>query len=292
MASNTAAPARHAETAIFTLRPGGKRPVRHEARCGPGGPASQDSAGWRGLLDPHQDAVGRALARRSPRRGRSPPRPAARTTGGAAPAPPTGAPLTSQVSGGTPPAAFRASVPARPSARREAEIDARAVEREGDLQRRRARVAAMVFGTSLRTWRSGGGRVAVVGDERVRRPSAPARARRRGGRRRRTGSAPRRAAADEARHGGAVRPPDPDADRDAPVEADRPGVAVAVGGAGLEGDAAGRARCRAAARRAGCRRRTRRRPARRCGARAARRALAVEPARRGRGTSPPRAKPA
>ncbi len=37
--------------------------------------------------------------------------------------------------------------------------------------------------------------------------------------------------------GGTIRPPDPDADRDAAVEADRPGVAIAVAGAGLERDA-------------------------------------------------------
>ena len=47
-------------------------------------------------------------------------------------------------------------------------------------------------------------------------------------------------AADQARHRRAVGPADPDADGHAAVEADRPGVAVAVGGAGLEGDAAGR----------------------------------------------------
>ena len=45
----------------------------------------------------------------------------------------------------------------------------------------------------------------------------------------------------EARHRCAVRPADPDADHPSAVEADRPGVAIAVGGAGLVGDAAGRA---------------------------------------------------
>ena len=49
----------------------------------------------------------------------------------------------------------------------------------------------------------------------------------------------RRAAADEARHRRAVGPADPDADRVPAVEADRPGIAVAVAGAGLERDAAG-----------------------------------------------------
>ena len=43
-------------------------------------------------------------------------------------------------------------------------------------------------------------------------------------------------AADQARHRRAVGAPDPDADGDAAVESDRPRIAVAVGGAGLEGD--------------------------------------------------------
>ena len=47
----------------------------------------------------------------------------------------------------------------------------------------------------------------------------------------------RRGAADEARHRRAIRPADPDADGAPAVEADRPGVAIAVAGAGLERDA-------------------------------------------------------
>src|SRR5690606_34404514 len=49
----------------------------------------------------------------------------------------------------------------------------------------------------------------------------------------------RRIDPDQAGDGRAVGAADPDTDRMAAVEADGPGVAVAVGGAGLEGDAAG-----------------------------------------------------
>ncbi len=55
----------------------------------------------------------------------------------------------------------------------------------------------------------------------------------------------RRVDADEPRHRRAVRPPHPDADHVPPVEADRPGVAIAVGGAGLEGYRARRRALRA-----------------------------------------------
>ena len=48
-------------------------------------------------------------------------------------------------------------------------------------------------------------------------------------------------APDETRHRRAVRPPNPDADGVFAVEPDRPGVAVAVAGAGLERDTPGRA---------------------------------------------------
>ena len=47
-------------------------------------------------------------------------------------------------------------------------------------------------------------------------------------------------AADQPRHRAIIGAPDPDADGVPAVEADGPGVAIAIGGAGLVGDAAGR----------------------------------------------------
>ena len=87
---------------------------------------------------------------------------------------------------------------------------------------------------------SGGGSFAVV----VKTTPAGARGSGAGGqagaRTRRTGSAPPHAP-DQPRHRRAIRPADPYADGVFAVEAERPGVAIAVAGAGLEGDAAGNA---------------------------------------------------
>ena len=121
----------------------------------------------------------------------------------------------------------------------DAEIDVDAVEREGDL-----RVAVLARPPSR--WDGGSGGAAAAA------PTVVATIAPGGGcaQRRALGAEPvegleqdRRGADDagEAGHRRAVRPADPDADDMAAVEADRPGVAIAVGGAGLVGDAAGRA---------------------------------------------------
>ena len=103
----------------------------------------------------------------------------------------------------------------------------------------RVSVAAMVLGASLRRWRSGGGRSAVMA--RAARP----------GRRIELDVAPealerveqdrrRGLPADEAGRRAVVGPADPDRDGRPLVEADRQRVAKTVGGAGLEGDPAGK----------------------------------------------------
>jgi hypothetical protein len=71
----------------------------------------------------------------------------------------TGAPLTSQVSGGLPPDAFSAS--AAPSPGRAKPSSTRAPSSGKAILSAALVVEAMVFGTSLRRCRSGGGRPAV-----------------------------------------------------------------------------------------------------------------------------------
>ena len=72
---------------------------------------------------------------------------------------PTGAPLTIQRNGGTPPCAFKARSLALSPALREPEIDACAVRRIDDFQR--LRLASPVFGDVLAQCRKGGGKSAV-----------------------------------------------------------------------------------------------------------------------------------
>ena len=93
----------------------------------------------------------------------------------------------------------------------------------------------MFFGTSLRMWRKGGGRVAVV----------PCSTKGGIGRGFRFCSDPAigieqdwrgHDASDKTRHRRPVRPPNPNSDGELPVISDRPCIAVAVGCSGLESD--------------------------------------------------------
>ena len=142
----------------------------------------------------------------------------------------TGAPSTSQRKGGTP-APRRMQRAAGAAA--EAEVDAGAVGREGDLG-----AATGVGGAAGAGRRAGRGQLGVVT------VSAPAGGGGRGWARARAGRRRRRARGrrlrGRGRRGPRRRPgAEPDADDVGAVEADRPGVAVAVAGAGLVGDAAG-----------------------------------------------------
>jgi hypothetical protein len=146
--------------------------LQDAARLTPSSPRSNPSPPWR----------------RSPRRARSPRRPASRPIADGSPASPTGSPLTNQVSGGAPPSAFRVSALGAPSFR--AEIDPRAVRREGDLQRRgggrRDRLRRVPAQMPQRRRQLGAGRDPqhAPGRHESARRRAPA------ARRRRTGSAP------------------------------------------------------------------------------------------------------
>ena len=228
-------------------------------------------SGPKSLFEADDDAVGGALrihhgeARRSPPRRASTRSPAERCRSS------TGAPSTIQVRGGTPPDAFSARGAApEPAARPATDRGRRASRRAGrrssgapgssrrwSWARPGARGAAAAAGAAVVAWSVTGGTGSGSG-------SPPRRAKASN----RIGAATTRPTSPGTEV--AIRPADPDADREASVEADRPGVAVAVGGAGLEGDPARTGRCRAAARRAGCRRRTRPPPDRRCGASARR----------------------
>ncbi len=144
-----------------------------------------------------------------------------------------GTPLTSTVSGPTPPETLSArriglAVDGR-------ELEPRVVRREHDAQRRRLLSPATAPRAEVLQRRR---------QLRVRGNSAPlrrARQRRRllaGAREGVEQDRRRGRAADQARHRRAVGPADPDADGAPAVEAHRPRIAIAVGGAGLVGDAA------------------------------------------------------
>ena len=190
----------------------------------------------RGSLQPAPSPRRTRPCCRPPSRGRSRRRRASRRRCGVSSASPTGAPLTNQAKGGTPPRALSASRASRaPSAMPRS---TRAPSGGKAIFSAAVSVAAMVLGASLRRWRSGGGRSAVT-----RADKTPF------GCRMISTSRPRRAKASNRIGAAACRPTSPGVGPLSgrptqtaivvyAVEADRQRVAKAVGRAGLEGDAA------------------------------------------------------
>ena len=198
-------------------------------------------------LDADQSRIRRALRVDHRARGRSRRRRASTRTDGGSRLAPTGAPLTNQVERQLAAERLQAQRLARrrrdrPSRRRAERIfsapRARSPRSSSARPCANAAAAAAIPPT-----------VATRSNARRRRPMLDVAAEPREGveQDRRCGLA-----TNQARRRPIVGPPDPDGDGGLLVEADRQRVAEAVGGAGLEGDAAARARWPAAARRAKC----------------------------------------